>query len=139
MVIETPKPFELLIADDNRGFRETLRELLEPHLELRIHEVESGEEAVEYTLEFHIDIVLLDMHMHIMTGLEALKLLKDLNALRPCILITSEATDKLRKAAEAANAYSVLSKPVRRDELCTTVSGALVEAYDLPGFDGDLE
>ena len=137
MVIETPKPFELLIADDNRGFRETLRELLKPQFELHIHEVESGEEAVEYTLEFQIDIVLLDMHMHVMTGLEALKLLKDMDAVRPCILITSEANDKLRKDAEAADAYSVLSKPVRRAELCATVSDALVQAYDLPNLHGE--
>lgn len=134
MVIETPEPFQLLIADDNRSFRETLRELLEPQPELRIHEVGSGEEAVEYSLEYQIDIVLLDMHMHVMTGLEALRLLKNIDAVRPCILITSEATDELRKDAEAADAYSVLSKPVRRAELCTTVSDALVEAYDIPGM-----
>ena len=136
MVIETPQPYQLLIADDNRGFRETLRELLEPHLLLCIHEVESGEEAVEYSLEYHIDIVLLDMHMHIMTGLEALRLLKDMNAIRPCILITSEANDELRKDAQRADAFSVLSKPVHRTELCTTVSDALVEAYDAPGEPG---
>ena len=76
--------------------------------------------------------VLLDMHMHVMTGLEALRLLKDLNAVRPCILITSEATDELKKDAEEADAHSVLSKPVRRRELCTTIADALVEAYDAP-------
>ncbi len=129
MVIETPQPFQLLIADDNRGFREVLRELLEPRLLVCIHEVESGEKAVEYSKEFHIDIVLLDMHMHVMTGLEALKLLKDLNSNRPCILITSEANDALRRDAEEADAYSVLSKPVHRKELCKTVSSALEFAY----------
>ena len=132
MVIKTPEPYELLIADDNREFRETLREFLEPRLLLRIHEVESGEAAVEYSLEFRIDIVLLDMHMHVMTGLEALRVLKDLNAGRPCILITSDATDELRKDAAEADAFSVLSKPVRRAELCTTIADALVDAYDDP-------
>ena len=135
MVAKTNETFELLIADDNRGFRETLRELLEPHLELRIHEVDSGEKAVEYTLEFQIDIVLLDMHMHIMTGLEALRVLKDLNAIRPCILITSEVNDRLRHDAQALDAYSVLSKPVHRKELCSTVSSALADAYDWSGRD----
>jgi len=134
MVIETPQPYELLIADDNREFRETLREFLEPRLVLRIHEVESGEEAVEYSQEFQVDIVLLDMHMHVMTGLEALRLLKNLNALRPCILITSEATDALRRDAAEADAYSVLSKPVRRAELCSTIADALVDAYQDPGI-----
>ena len=134
MVIETPQPFQLLIADDSRGFREILRELLEPRLLVCIHEVESGEKAVEYSQEYHIDIVLLDMHMHVMTGLEAMKLLKDLNANRPCILITSDANDALRRDAEKADAYSVLSKPVHRQELCTTVSNALEHAYKDPGL-----
>ena len=131
MVIETPEPYQLLIADDNRAFRVTLRELLEPRLLLRIHEVDSGEAAVEYSQEYQIDIVLLDMHMRVMTGLEALRLLKDMNAVRPCILITSEATEELRKDAEEADAHSVLSKPVRRRELCMTITHALGEAYDV--------
>ena len=130
MVIETSHRFQLLIADDNRSFRETLRELLEPRLPLAIHEVESGEEAVEYAQHFRIDIVLLDMYMHEMTGLEALRVLKDLNAVRPCILITSEATEELRRNAQQLNAYDVLNKPVRRQELCTTVAGALRDAYN---------
>lgn len=134
MVIETPQSYDLLIADDNRGFRETLREILEPRLVLRIHEVDSGEAAVEYTQDYQIDIVLLDMHMHLMTGLEALRALKGLNATRPCILITSEATEQLRKDAAEADAYSVLSKPVRRAELCMTIADALVAAYDDPSI-----
>jgi two-component system, response regulator PdtaR len=134
MVIQTPKPYDLLIADDNRRFRETLREFLEPRLVLRIHEVESGEAAVEYSQDYQIDIVLLDMHMHLMTGLEALRVLKDLNAGRPCILITSEATDELRKDAADADAFSVLCKPVTRAELCMTIADALVAAYDDPSI-----
>jgi two-component system, response regulator PdtaR len=127
MVIQTPKPYDLLIADDNRRFRETLREFLEPRLVLRIHEVESGEAAVEYSQDYQ-------MHMHLMTGLEALRVLKDLNAGRPCILITSEATDELRKDAADADAFSVLCKPVTRAELCMTIADALVAAYDDPSI-----
>jgi len=136
MIAEPSQTYDLLIADDNRAFRETLREFLEPRTMLRLHEVESGEEAVEYSLEYQVDIVLLDMHMHVMTGLEALRVLKDLNSLRPCILITSEATDELRKDAAAADAWSVLSKPVQRAELCTTIIDALLDAYDDPFLTG---
>lgn len=132
MVIETPKSYDLLIADDNQTFRETIREFLEPRALLRLHEVESGEQAIEYSLEVHIDIVLLDMHMHVMTGLETLKELKDLDAVRPCILITSEATDALKADAREADAYTVLNKPVRRAELCATIVDALIDAYRDP-------
>ena len=130
MVIETPKPYELLIADDNRSFRETLRELLEPRLQLSIHEVESGEEAVEYTQQVQIDIVLIDMHMHVMTGLEAMRILKDFDPLRPIILITTDDNEDVHRGAEEADAYSVLMKPIRRRTLCKTVNDALTQAYE---------
>ncbi len=132
MVIETPEPYDLLIADDNKSFRETLREFLEPRPLLRVHEVESGEDAVEYAQEFRIHIVLLDMHMHVMTGLDALRELKGLDSIRPCILLTSEATDALRHDALEADAHSVLSKPVKRAELWATIADALLDAYRDP-------
>lgn len=100
--------------------------------------MESGEEAVEYSLEVRIDIVLLDMHMHVMTGLEALRELKDLDAVRPCILITSEASEQLRQDALEADAFTVLNKPVRRAELFATIIDALVAAYQDPNVSGGL-
>lgn len=126
--------YQLLIADDNRGFREVLREVLEIRPRIKVHVVESGEEAVEYAQEVHIDIVLLDMHMHVMSGLEALRELKSQNIIRPCILITSDYSDEVRREAEEADAHSVLSKPVQRMELVKTVSSALSLAYNDPEF-----
>lgn len=132
MVNSVHKPFQLLIADDNRAFREVLREALEASPVLQLFEAESGEEAVEVAQRQRIDIVLLDMHMHVMTGLETLRVLKRLNASRPCILITSDTSDALRRDAADADAFSVLKKPVPRQELVTTVSTALVTCYDQP-------
>lgn len=123
-------PYQLLIADDDSGFREVLREVLAPYFQL--FEAESGEQAIELVEQTHVDIVLLDMHMDILTGLEAVRILKQINALLPCILITADATDELRQDASAADAYEVLSKPVKRQELVTTVSHALVETYQDP-------
>lgn len=134
MVMKPSTKYDLLIADDNSGFREVIREILESRCVLRVHEVGSGEEAIEYAQSVEIDIVLLDMHMHVMTGLEALRQLKSLNIIRPCILITSDDDLGLRRDAAEADAYSVLNKPIRRTELCTTVVNALVEAYDDPGM-----
>lgn len=125
-------PYQLLIADDDSGFREVLREVLAPYFQL--FEAESGEQAIELVEQTHVDIVLLDMHMDILTGLEAVRILKQINALLPCILITADATDELRQDASAANAYEVLSKPVKRQELVTTVSHALVDTYQDPNI-----
>lgn len=130
MVAQQLKRYQLLIADDDSGFRETLRCIFEPFLEMI--EAGSGEEAIEIVEGRHVDILLLDMHMEILTGLETLRIVKSLRATMPCILVTADATDELRRDATQADAYSVLAKPVRKAELVTTVSNALENTYDDP-------
>ena len=125
-----PGPYQLLIADDDAAFRDVLRSVFAPHFELIV--VASGEEAVA-VVEFHpVHVALLDMHMHGMTGLETIRVLKQVNADAPCILITSDASEQLRTDAAAADAFSVLKKPVTRRKLVTTVTSAIEDAYADP-------
>ncbi len=129
MMLHVEQPFQLLITDDNPSFRKVLREVLEDRPFLELHEAESGEQAVEVVTHRRIDIVLLDMHMHVMTGLETLRVLKQMDRVRPCILITSDTNDELKRDAQEADAFSVLKKPVPRKELVQLVSDALTIAY----------
>ena len=130
MVAKRVRPYELLVADDDAEFRRTLRLVLEPHVELC--EAECGEEAVEIVRTRKVDLVLLDMHMQALSGLDTLRLLKSLRAALPCIIITASFTDELRRSAAEADAFSVLKKPVTRRLLLATVSRALETAYDDP-------
>lgn len=130
MVAIPPKPYQLLVADDDFGFRETLKFIFEPYVQML--EADSGEEAIRIVERRRVDIALLDMHMHVLTGLETLKIVKSINAEVPCILITADATEKLKRDASEADAYSVLAKPVSKSELLTTVSSALHRVYDDP-------
>jgi CheY-like chemotaxis protein len=123
IVVNPTRPFRMLIADDDSGFRETLRGIFEPRFQML--EAESGEEAIEIAESEPLDIALLDMHMHVLTGLQTLQVLRSVNLLLPCILITADATDDLRRQATQADAYSVLRKPIRKMELVLTVSRAL--------------
>ncbi len=130
MVAARKQPYQLLIADDDPGFRSALKFILEPHFEL--FEACSGEEAIR-VVEFQpVDIALLDMHMEVLTGLETLRILKSINSVAPCILITADPSDELRRNAAEADAYSVLQKPVTKSELVSTVSTALSDVYDDP-------
>ena len=92
--------FRMLIADDDAVFRETLRTIFEPRFETL--EAASGEEAIEIAEAEPLDIALLDMHMHVLTGLETLKVLKSFNWLMPCMLITADATVNSATTAEIA-------------------------------------
>ena len=130
MVTSSRQEFQLLITDDNAAFRQVLREVLEDRPFLVLHEAESGEEAVGVVQRQRIDIVLLDMHMHVMSGIETMRELKRMDFTRPCILITSDTSDDVKRDAREAQAFSVLKKPVPRRELVETISHALVTAYN---------
>lgn len=118
------------MADDDPGFREVLRAICEPFFSCI--EAESGEEALEIFESERVDLLLIDMHMQLLTGLETVRILKQQNVLIPCILITADFDDRLCQDAIAAKAYSVLRKPVKRRDLLSTVSTALVDTYDDP-------
>jgi len=125
--VKRTEPYQLLIADDDEGFREVLRAIFEPWFLL--FEAASGEEAVEIVEGEHVDIVLLDMNMHQLTGLDTVRIVKRIDAHLPCILCTSDATDELREQAREVDVWSVLAKPVRKRELLTIVSSAIDSTY----------
>lgn len=123
-------PYQLLIADDDEGFREVLRAIFGPWFAL--FEAASGEEAVEIVEAESVDIVLLDMNMNQLTGLDTIRIVKRIDAHLPCILCTSDATDELRKQASDVDVWSVLAKPVRKRELLNIVSSAIDSTYGDP-------
>ncbi|MBS0263818.1 MAG: response regulator [Planctomycetes bacterium] len=130
MVAKQGRSYELLLADDDAEFRAILRQVLEPHVDLC--EADCGEQALEIVRSRHVDLVLLDMHMQQLTGLDTLRLVKSFRAALPCIIITASFSDELQRSATEADAFSVLKKPVSRRTLLQTVSRALESTYGDP-------
>jgi len=128
MLIEQPS---LLITDDDAAFRETLKGVFEPR-GFRTLLAGDGEEALEIVRSEEIHIVLLDMHMPKLTGLETLRLLKQFKSLLPIILLSAGLDDVLAEQARRARAYSVLPKPVTGRQITGIVRQALKWAYGWP-------
>ena len=119
----------LLITDDDSAFRSTLCSVFEGR-GFRISEAADGGEAVEIVHQADdIHLVLMDMHMPRVTGLEAMRQLKRFNAALPCILISAALDDEIVQQAAAIPVFSILSKPIRIAELTRTVVNALNENY----------
>lgn len=129
MLVESPS---LLITDDDREFRETLRLGLEPRGFETIL-AGDGEEALKIVHSREVHLVLLDMHMPKLTGLETLRLLKQFKAMLPCILLSAELDELLIEQARLAHAFSVLAKPITLGQLTQTVRLALRRTYDWHG------
>ena len=124
----TAKPYNILITDDDRGCREALRDIFEPE-GYQTYLASSGEEAVDIVLHQAVHVVLLDMHMPKLTGLETLELVRQINDVLPCILVTADSNEALMRQAFRARVYSVIPKPVSKNVVLYTVVRALVRAY----------
>lgn len=125
-MISTPS---ILITDDDLQFRETLRSVFEPR-GFRTLLAGDGEEALKIVSRSEdLHLILLDMHMPKLTGLETLKRIKQVRSVVPCILLSAALDDDLVRQARIAQAFSVLSKPVSRSLITDTVHEALRRTY----------
>lgn len=125
MDIQTPS---LLITDDDQGFRDTLCGAFS---ERGFHTIgaSDGEEALEIVQKEAVHLVLLDYHMPRLTGLQTLRELRRQKLELPCILISAGMDDALTNEAVAADAFSVLKKPVSFVEIKRCVQTALLDKY----------
>jgi len=132
---ETPqaadRPFSILIADDDKGNRESLGELLKARGFQTVLAADGGE-AVEIVQVHLVHLVLLDLHMPRLTGLEAIEVVRQINAVLPAILMTADATREVLKQALQAHVYSVIPKPVNVNIVLHTLTRALAQVYGPP-------
>ncbi len=100
----------ILVAEDNDSNYMLMTYILRNHYELlRAH---NGKEAVEMAQSEHPDMVLMDMKMPIMGGLEATRGIKAVLPDMPVIALTANAFDNDRKNAFDAGCIDFISKPV---------------------------
>lgn len=123
-MINTTRPYGILITDDDDGCRESLRSIVEPE-GYRTFLASSGEEALDIVREEPIHLALLDVNMPTLTGLETLQLVHQINHGLPVILVTAEPDEDLMRRAFRAHAYSVIPKPVSKNVVLYMVVRAL--------------
>jgi CheY-like chemotaxis protein len=121
--------FTVLIADDDRGIRESLSEVLEKQ-GFRTILAADGSQAVELVQVDLIHLILFDMNMPHLTGLEALAVIhQTLNKVLPAVLMTADANNDLIRKAFQAQVFSVIPKPVNTNIVLNTLSRALSKVY----------
>ena len=124
-------PYSILVTDDDRGSRDTIAGLLADR-GFRTRVAECGEDAIEIVRCDTIHLVVFDLHMPRMTGLEALQQVRQFNELLPALLVTAEPTRDVIRRAQQAHVYSVLPKPVNAHLLVHLLRRALSTAYGGP-------
>jgi signal transduction histidine kinase len=117
-------PADILVVDDELGIREGCRRILtrEGH---RVEQASSGEEAWERVCTRPFDLVLIDV---MMPGISGLDLMRRIVAYQPdlvCVIITGYATIELAVEAMKSGAYTFIAKPFEADLLLLTVQQGL--------------
>lgn len=115
---------KILIVDDSGLARRMTRQYLE-ELGHSVEEAIDGPQALErYVLNRH-NVVVLDMVMHGMYGLEVLTKLRELNPDLPVIVVTADIQKSTRDQVKEAGAAAIINKPLQRDELAAVLGKVL--------------
>lgn len=112
---------QILIADDEPFMRLNLAELLQAE-GYSVLEASNGTDAVELTLKYRPQVVLMDIKMPDMNGLKALKILKKHHPEIPVIIFTAHGTTERPIEAMKSGAFDYLEKPFDVDELLQLIA-----------------
>jgi two-component system, NtrC family, response regulator HydG len=115
----------VLVVDDDQGLRFSVRETLAQAGSFEIDEAFDGLHAIEKVKASHFDLVLLDVDMPRLNGLEALKLIKEHDPSTVVLIMTAFANIDDAVSAVKDGAYNYISKPVKGEELLKLVDKAL--------------
>jgi DNA-binding NtrC family response regulator len=113
----------ILVVDDDPGVRESFRLILEDHYD--VVDVPDGPSALDVVRASPIDLVLLDIRLPGMDGIEVLERIKAIDERVEVILVTAVKTVRTAVAAMKLGAFDYLTKPFEEDELLSLASRAL--------------
>ena len=111
-----------------QAWQDTVRRLLEPHGVTTLA-ARSGREALDLIQQTQIHVAVLDQQMPQLGGLQVIKIMRDLPAAPPSILLAQHLTDHLLHEALGMRVFSVLSKPVDLNMLLDTLARVLRRHY----------
>lgn len=115
----------LLIADDHAMLRDGLRRSLTSHGFIVLDEVGNGQDAIDRALQLKPDVVLMDVTMPVLDGIQATKRLVEKDPTAKVIVLTMHADASLIEDAKNAGAMGYLVKDCSIDDIATAVNAAV--------------
>jgi two-component system response regulator HydG len=122
--MEKNQKYSILIVDDDTAHRTMLKTLLNGWGYL-IDEADDGSTAIEKAEEQAYDLILMDIRMVNVSGIEALKEIRVINPAIPVIIMTAYSSVETAVDALKNGAYDYLTKPLDFDELKITILRAM--------------
>ena len=100
----------ILIVDDSPLIRSSLRVLLEEELGMAVAEAENGSDGIDKAQKLRPDLIVIDLVMPVMNGIDASRILKRLMPAVPIVMFTTFADSHLKNAAFAVGVQAVFDK-----------------------------
>lgn len=120
--VRLPEGLTILVAEDNKTNQFLIRKILKDQ-PCNVQFVENGRLAVEASARLSPDIILMDMSMPEMDGLQATRKIRASDHFQPVIIaLTANAFDSDKAACKAAGMNDFLSKPVRKNALLQAIA-----------------
>jgi len=115
-------PIRLLIADDERLFRQSLRILLETGTDIKVvAEAANGHEAVAFARATEPDLAVLDVDMPRMDGIKATRLIRAISPRTKMLMLSVHQEDEKIRAAIRAGAVGYISKDADRHDFVNII------------------
>jgi DNA-binding NarL/FixJ family response regulator len=119
----------ILIVDDSPLIRRLVRTSIEAQVGWSVcAEAENGREAIQLAEQCHPNLIVMDLSMPVMNGLEAAKVLRKLMPSVPLIMFTFFSTCNLERQALEAGYRKVILKTQRLEELVSSIRSLVAEA-----------
>ena len=108
------KALNILVAEDNNSNYLLVEAILKNH---NLTRAKNGAEAVEFATNIKYDVILMDIRMPVMDGLEATNRIRCFDKLTPIIAVTANAFDSDQVYAKEAGCNAFVSKPLKKKKL----------------------
>ncbi|HXG58086.1 MAG TPA: sigma-54 dependent transcriptional regulator [Thermoanaerobaculia bacterium] len=116
--------YRVLVIDDETGIREAIRMTLE-YEGYKVEEARSGQEGLDKAARIPYDVILLDIKMPVLDGIEVLENLKAQKVSSPVVMVSGHGDIHTAVECTKRGAFDFLEKPLNRDKLLLTVRNAV--------------
>ena len=127
----------VVIAEDEAIIRLDLRETLEEEGYEVVGDCGRGDEAVTLVKKMIPDVVILDIKMPVMTGLEAAKLITE-TKICPVVMLTAFSQREIIEQARDAGALAYLVKPFQKSDLVPAIELAIARFVEMQALSGEV-
>ncbi|MBB6048530.1 response regulator [Armatimonas rosea] len=124
------EPLRIVIADDEPIIRMDLRRTLENMGHIVAGEAGDGRQAIEVTRELKPDVVILDVKMPQMDGIDAAKVIST-EGVAPVLLLTAYSDRELVERAKDAGVFAYLIKPFKEADLMPAIEIAIARFEEM--------